>query len=262
MNAGMLTAGVGLMAGSIGIFTGYWDPRAPWFGFGPYFQDAADEASALRSDDVATDGVDIEAVDLLGQRVVPEDIDEHPTDQEILDMGIGSLEGHANPDFFDVEGSRFEIDEVGMNVPLLSMDVVGGQATPPGFRAVYALRNMTTGLDAPREGAVVLVTHSAATRFGPGNFLIDIADGRPVVPDGAEVRVAGAVYRVDGYEEVRKTELASHGRVWEDRPMDLVVVTCRQQGGVKTTHNTVLYGRLVLLGGSSGGGRPPRMDLS
>lgn len=240
MGAGILASG-GLIATGVGMMTGVLDPSAPWLGIPALWDDPAEQLENLDPADVETDGVTIPMVDLHGRSVAPEEGDELPTADETAQMMIGDLHGEANPDWFDLDDSRLRIPSVGMNSPLLAMSAVNGNATPPGFRACYVLRNFGTGLQDPTKGSLIVLCHSAVYRSGPGNFLIDTSTGDNKVPAGAGIFFAEQPYIFESSEQVRKRDLPDHDRVWENRPGDLVIITCRQVGGARTTHNSVLF---------------------
>ncbi|WP_051671157.1 MULTISPECIES: class F sortase [unclassified Microbacterium] len=143
-------------------------------------------------------------------------------------------------------GERFAVPSVGLDVPLGGLDMVDGEITPPGFTSAYTVRNLGVP-DDPSAGTTYVVMHSIpAPGVAPGNYLIDVADGRAAVPAGAQVLVGEKVYAVDSSYSVDKGELSAQSALWADRPGRLVIITCQQlPSGARSVQNTVIEAHLV-----------------
>lgn len=226
--------GIALIAASALVATGrvQFNGHGPFFGFEQLWTDPSATARDPDPKQTVADGADGGRVDLAGRAMDEETVGELPDGDQQRRMNIRGL-------------GRLQAPSVRMDVALNTMDVVDDIATPPGFRAAYALSNRGTGLADPAGGRTIVVMHSAMRSHPPGNFLIDTKIGRTVLRDGAEVVVNGRAYRVERSESVDKKALADRDDVWGDDPGTLVLITCRQAGGAKTTQNTVIWARLV-----------------
>ena len=152
----------------------------------------------------------------------------------VLDPGVTAIPISRSHAVDQHAGQRFVVPSVGLNVPLGALDEVDGEVTPPGFTSAYRIRNLGVSPKDSDHGTTYVVMHSATGgATAPGNYLTDISRGVATVKTGAVVRVAGASYRVTGWEAVRKNQLASTRTVWSSVPDRLVIITCleRPQGG-------------------------------
>lgn len=192
---------------------------------------ASDNSKRIDSKDTLKDG-ETNFTDLNGFTLVPEDGDDLPTADEVRQMDIRAA-------------GRFVIPSIKMDVPLNKMHAKNGVATPPGYRAAYILEGYTTGDTNPTGGKTIVAMHSAMHGFPPGNYLINENNGKATLPNGTIVGVGGVQYRITGHEEISKPALPDAQQVWKDEPGKLVIITCRQIGGPKTTENTVFYGDIV-----------------
>lgn len=224
-----------LIGTGIGLATGVIDPRAPFFGIPALWANGRDEAARLSAEDTADDGVNGSVpLDLEGRAVAYED-------------GIDSARMRITP----ASGQRFDVPSVGLNAPLNMMSTIrspdgGREATPPGFRSVYVLRDLGIGQlgEGQREGRVIALAHSAMGRVGPGNYLIDNHSGDPVIGAGEHMVCAGVDYVIARVEQIKKTALPHREDVWGNDPGTLSFITCRQIGGPRTTHNTVFFAKM------------------
>jgi len=160
-----------------------------------------------------------------------------------LDPGAPSAEAsRADPDIDE----RFSVPSVGLDVPLGALDAVDGVIVPPGFTSAYAVRNRGVPLADAATGTVYVVMHSVrGGGVAPGNFLIDVDEGRSALSAGAEITVGSHSYRVTGSSIVGKGELASTGSLWESVPGRLVVITCLQKpDGSPSVDNAVITATL------------------
>lgn len=151
--------------------------------------------------------------DMSGQRVALDPEDLPAKNQDAAPAGNG----------------RFQIPSVGLDVPVGALNDVAGEITPPGFTSVYWVRNRGVPISRADRGTVFLVTHSL--RGGgkaPGNFLIDIKNGKAAIPTGTTVVVDGVHYTVDGSGPIGKPQLAGDTAVWANTPNRLVIITCLQ----------------------------------
>ena len=145
---------------------------------------------------------------------------------------------------------RFAVPSVGLDVPLGALSVVDGVVEPPGSTSAYWVRNLGVEPSAAPRGTVFVAMHSLrGGGVGPGNALIDVADGRARVAVGATVTVDGVTYRVTRTETVAKRDLPADAAIWADTPDRLVVVTCLQRpDGRPSVDNVVVEATRV--GGS------------
>lgn len=161
----------------------------------------------------------------------------------VLDPGVFPNAGSAaKQDATDSGQGRFEVPSVGLDVPLGALNAVDGEITPPGITSVYWVRNYGVSLANASKGTVFVVTHSLhGGGRAPGNYLIDVQQGKSAVPDGATVIVDGVRYTVDGSSSIRKPLIASDTSVWENTPNRLVIITCLQvPGGTTSFDNMVI----------------------
>jgi hypothetical protein len=137
---------------------------------------------------------------------------------------------------------RFRVPSVGLDVPLGALSEVDGVLTPPGFTSVYWVRNRGVSPEAAEDGTVFVVTHSLrGGAVGPGNYLIDVEAGRSTLDVGARVEVDGQLYRVSASRTMGKDALPAAGKVWQDVPGRLVIITCLQTPtGTASTQNVVI----------------------
>ncbi|WP_323749351.1 class F sortase [Curtobacterium sp. VKM Ac-1393] len=137
---------------------------------------------------------------------------------------------------------RLRVASVGLDVPIGSLDAVGGRITPPGFASAYLVRNMGVTPDDAAAGTVFVVMHSLrGGGVAPGNSLTDVDRARSRVAVGAAVSVAGVDYTVTDALLVDKDRIARDADVWHDVPNRLLLITCLQQpDGSPSTQNLVI----------------------
>ncbi|MGW4380366.1 class F sortase [Kitasatospora sp. NPDC004531] len=124
---------------------------------------------------------------------------------------------------------RFVVPSVGLDVPLGTMNEVGGSVVPPGFASAYRIANLGTPAD-PGGGTVYVAMHSLRRgATGPGNYLFALDTGASTVAPGAEIEVGGARYVVDGAAVVPIADLPDAADLWSDVPGRLVVLTCLER---------------------------------
>lgn len=137
---------------------------------------------------------------------------------------------------------QLRVRSVGLDVPIGSLDAVGGRITPPGFTSAYLVRNMGVGPEDAADGTVVVVMHSLrGGGVAPGNYLADVDHARSRVPAGAVVSVAGVDYTVSNSTLVAKDKIDHDERVWHDAPNRLLLITCLERpDGSPSTQNLII----------------------
>ncbi|KDN88160.1 class F sortase [Kitasatospora cheerisanensis] len=167
-----------------------------------------------------------------------------------LDPGAGLSPQQKRAQDAEPDGEgRFVVPSVGLDVPLGSMNEVGGSVVPPGFTSAYRIANLGTPT-APGTGTVYVAMHSLRWgAVGPGNYLFALDTGTSRVAPGAAVLVGGDRYVVDGAATVPKAELPDAAEIWADVPGRLVVVTCLEKpDNSPAVDNFVLTAHLELPG--------------
>jgi len=139
-------------------------------------------------------------------------------------------------------GTEFEVPSVGLDIPLGALSAVNGEITPPGFTSAYWIRNVGVSPKDADTGTVYVVMHSLRDgAVGPGNYLIDVANERAAVDEGAEVLVDGISFSVTSSRHVSKSELPNDAEIWTDTTNRLVIITCLQRAdGSPSTDNMVI----------------------
>lgn len=139
-------------------------------------------------------------------------------------------------------GERFAVPSVGLDVPLGSLKVVGGLVDPPGFTAAYWVRNEGVSPALATQGTVFVAMHSLrGGGVAPGNYLIDVAQGRATVAVGSKITVGPVTYRVTGTHVIAKPTLPFQDAIWANVPNRLVVITCLQRpDGHRSVDNVVI----------------------
>lgn len=145
---------------------------------------------------------------------------------------------HATPN----GAGQLRVRSVGLDVPIGSLDAVGGRITPPGFTSAYLVRNMGVGPEDAGDGTVVIVMHSLrGGGVAPGNYLTDVDHARSRVTAGAVVSVAGVDYTVTNSTLVAKNKIDRDERVWDDVPNRLLLITCLERpDGSPSTQNLII----------------------
>lgn len=140
---------------------------------------------------------------------------------------------------------RFRAPSVGLDTPVGSMKSVNGLIKPPGFDRAYLVSNIGHSLHENNEGTVYLVMHSVRRGNAPGNHLIDVESAKPRLHKGDEVSLGSYKYRVTGAESVKKSSIVNTGKVWEDVPGKLVIITCLQRPTGYSVKNTIIYAEKI-----------------
>ncbi|WP_437582534.1 class F sortase [Paramicrobacterium sp. CJ85] len=149
-----------------------------------------------------------------------------------------SPEASPTPDI----GTEFEVPSVGLDIPLGALSAVNGEITPPGFTSAYWIRNVGVSPKDADTGTVYVVMHSLRDgAVGPGNYLIDVANERAAVDEGAKILVDGISFSVTSSRHVSKSELPNDAEIWADTTNRLVIITCLQRAdGSPSTDNMVI----------------------
>ncbi|MFT8988295.1 MAG: hypothetical protein ABF966_08695 [Bifidobacterium psychraerophilum] len=172
---------------------------------------------------------DAQPKDLQGNIVALEDGD-LSTGNELKQMNVVSD-----------TGIHLTVPSVGLDVPVGSLSEVNGQITPPGFTSAYIVRNRGAGnLQEASKHTLFVVTHSVNHGQAPGNYLINVADGRPTVAVGEQIHLGTLKYQISGTTTILKSELGGTSSVWEDSPGRLVLITCLQREHGKSLKNVVI----------------------
>jgi len=189
----------------------------------------------------APSGDGLQYVDMAGNVVVPDDT-------QVQDPSyVQSADPEAS------SGLRFKIPSRQLDVPLLEANVVDNVINPPGFTAVYQMRNLGVSLADAAKGPVYVAAHSLRPPGeAPGNYVIDPSQGEVVVPIGAEIDVGDHVYDVVSSRIISKPDLAAQTDLWAPTPGMLVFITCLQstsasgyQADGHAKDNAIIIGRLV-----------------
>lgn len=148
------------------------------------------------------------------------------------------------------DGARLRVPAAGMDVAMGAVNAVDGVIDPPGFSTAYFVRNYgahTNSEETASRGTVFVAMHSCSGNARcPGNALIDIAHGTATVPVGADVYLDGLHYRVTGSSAVGKPQIAHDQTFWQNTPGRLVLLTCLQRPGGRTSvDNMVITAELV-----------------
>ena len=140
-----------------------------------------------------------------------------------------------------VRGERFVVPAVGLNVPVTTMDEMGGEITPPGFTSAYIVANMGVTLEHATQGTVFVVMHSVrGGGTGPGNALINVPTGTATVKPGDTITVGSATYTVTGARTELKTAVPNDSQLWANTPGRLVIITCMHlPSNTESTHNLI-----------------------
>ncbi|KFI82291.1 class F sortase [Bifidobacterium psychraerophilum] len=142
-------------------------------------------------------------------------------------------------------GTRLVVPSVGLNVGIGALSEVAGQITPPGFTNAYIVRNRGAGeLSKANQQTLFVVTHSVNWGKAPGNYLIDVSDGKPAVHIGAQIEIGALKYKVTETETVLKEDLGSTSSVWENTPGRLVLITCLQREQGRSLKNVVIMAQM------------------
>ncbi|MDR3069691.1 MAG: class F sortase [Propionibacteriaceae bacterium] len=174
------------------------------------------------------------STDMAGNWVKPE---ESISEKELQAMA-------AEP---EIKGKRFQVPSVGLDAPLGAMNLVGDTINPPGFHSVFWIRNMGVSVQNADKGTVYLVTHSLRNGgMGPGNYLIDVENGKGRVGVGADMYIDKVKYTVTEVVSVPKSKIGSAAGVWDQSISGrAIVITCLQRvDNGASRNNIIIIGKL------------------
>lgn len=149
-----------------------------------------------------------------------------------VDMNNAEYAGHTPEEIQQVtdygENTEFmEIDEVGLHVPLGTMNSYRGVIEPVGFTHAYIVGDFSPGYHDPASGSILVVAHALdGEGQAPGNFVWDSATRTPKVGNGAVIRLGDRSYTINNVQAVPKTELVNNEELWSQTPATLHFVTC------------------------------------
>ena len=169
--------------------------------------------------------------DMNGHVVVPDDpIATSSSFMEASDMVI------------DDGGLGFQIPSVKLNVPLGSINDVGGVMSPSNFTSAFVVRNRGVGLDHATKGTVYIVTHSTQSGTAPGNFVQE--NQQVIVRPGDIIKADDHDYAVASSRIVKKTEIDFETDVWDETISGrLVFITCLLNG--RSDSNIIIIATLT-----------------
>ena len=142
---------------------------------------------------------------------------------------------------------HIEIPSVGLDLPVLPLTVRDGVINPPLLTAAYFVDAYGEPVGSPEQAdnTLYIAAHSAGRgSHGFDPMLTRAARDSALDPgDPIDVRTAdGTVtYTVERTQRYEKKALAEAADVWEAAPGRLVLITCFQRGGGRTTENLVVF---------------------
>ncbi|MBP3089144.1 hypothetical protein EML15_08305 [Corynebacterium sp. sy017] len=151
---------------------------------------------------------------------------------QAVDMENADYAGHSPEDIQQItdygENTEYlEIPEVGMNVPLGTMNSYNGVIEPVGFTHAYVVGDFSPGYHDPDNGSVMIVAHALdGAGMAPGNFVWDSATRQAKVHAGSEINVGGDAFTITAVEQIPKTEITDKEELWSQTPGTLFFVTC------------------------------------
>ncbi len=171
--------------------------------------------------------------DLDGRIVIPDD--PTATDPRFLEQAGMVL---------DDGGDGFVIPVLNLDVPLGSVNEVGGVMNPANFTNVFTIRNRGVPPSRAGQGTVYMVTHAIAGGNAPGNQLQ--TNGQVVLTPGDVIKADGVEFRFQTAVTVHKDDLNGLADLWDQFiPRRLVLITCVvNANGGQATHNMVIVATL------------------
>ena len=140
------------------------------------------------------------------------------------------------------------VPTLGMDLPVLPLTPRGGAINPPTLTAAYWIEPYgdPVGVAGEADNTLYLAAHSTNTgRYGFDPLIDDDGDSTLGAGDVVEVSTPGGTvaYTVERTERYDKDELADAAEVWEAVPGRLVLITCTQEDGGRSTENLVVVAR-------------------
>ncbi|WP_233488891.1 class F sortase [Blastococcus sp. TF02-09] len=140
------------------------------------------------------------------------------------------------------------VPALGMDLPVLPLTPRSGAINPPTLTAAYWIEPYgdPVGDAAEADNTLYLAAHSTNTgRYGFDPLLDEDGDSTLGTGDVVEVSTPGGTvaYTVERTQRYDKDELPDAAEVWEAVPGRLVLITCTQEDGGRSTENLVVVAR-------------------
>lgn len=140
------------------------------------------------------------------------------------------------------------VPTLGMDLPVLPLTPRGGAINPPTFTAAYWIEPYgdPVGAAGEADNTLYLAAHSTNTgKYGFDPLLDEDGDSTLGAGDVVEVSTPGGTvaYTVERTQRYDKDELPDAAEVWEAVPGRLVLITCTQEDGGRSTENLVVVAR-------------------
>jgi len=140
------------------------------------------------------------------------------------------------------------VPTLGMDLPVLPLTPRGGAINPPTLTAAYWIEPYgdPVGAAGEADNTLYLAAHSTNTgRYGFDPLLDSDGDSTLDAGDVVEVSTSGGTvaYTVERTQRYDKDELPDAAEVWEAVPGRLVLITCTQEDGGRSTENLVVVAR-------------------
>ncbi|SDF48298.1 Sortase family protein [Blastococcus aurantiacus] len=140
------------------------------------------------------------------------------------------------------------VPTLGLDLPVLPLTPRDGAINPPTLTAAYWIEPYGDPVGAADEAdnTLYLAAHSTNTgRYGFDPLLDDDGDSTLGAGDVVEVSTPGGTvaYTVERTERYDKDELPDAAEVWAAVPGRLVLITCTQEDGGRSTENLVVVAR-------------------
>ena len=140
------------------------------------------------------------------------------------------------------------VPALGMDLPVLPLTPRGGAINPPTLTAAYWIEPYgdPVGTAAEADNTLYLAAHSTNTgKYGFDPLLDSDGDSTLGAGDVVEVSTPGGTvaYTVERTQRYDKDELPDAAEVWEAVPGRLVLITCTQEDGGRSTENLVVVAR-------------------
>jgi hypothetical protein len=140
------------------------------------------------------------------------------------------------------------VPTLGLDLPVLPLTPRGGAINPPTLTAAYWIEPYgdPVGAAGEADNTLYLAAHSTSTgRYGFDPLLDPDGDSTLAAGDVVEVSTPGGTvaYTVERTQRYGKDELPDAAEVWEAVPGRLVLITCTQEDGGRSTENLVVVAR-------------------
>jgi sortase (surface protein transpeptidase) len=140
------------------------------------------------------------------------------------------------------------VPSLDMDLPVLPLTPRGGAINPPTLTAAYWIEPYgdPVGAAGEADNTLYLAAHSTDTgKYGFDPLLDAHGDSTLAAGDVVEVSTPGGTvaYTVERTRRYDKDELPDAAEVWEAVPGRLVLITCTQEDGGRSTENLVVVAR-------------------